>query len=119
MPPQTLRLAPKAGRTLLRRFCAINAQGAVLPEAVLQMTGLPGQEWRKGKRPRLAPGASRSGRRDQKPDLISSNSSIMRSRSSVVGGDCTKSGVSVIGSMKAACIFSIGIVAIAALFDDE
>lgn len=30
---------------------------------------------------------------DQNPDLISSNSSIILSRSSVVGGDCTKSGV--------------------------
>lgn len=119
MPQQALRLAPKTGRAVMRRFRAISPQGAGLREAVLQMTGLPGQEWRKRKRPRLAPGASRSGCRDQKPDLISSNSSIMRSRSSVVGGDCTKSGVSVIGSMKAACIVSIGIVAIAALFDDE
>ncbi len=42
--------------------------------------------------------SSRSIGRDQNPDLISSNSSIILSRSSVVGGDWTNSGV-VTGSM--------------------
>ncbi len=52
---------------------------------------------------------------DQKPDLIISNSSIIRSRISVVGGSCTNSGVS-IGSTKAAASASAGMLAIAASF---